>query len=256
MEDNTTERIKQEDKKGIKKFIIFLIGCFLVGMAGGFLTSMFAFRGEGLRQTLETIGEKILIMAPYVYVAFVVIMIAVLTVVIQKHKKIALLWDGDDEEYIEKAEHRLSIDLSIVEMSNIASFLLGAVALYQMIDRGMVHTLLALISLLGYSFFSIAMERTIVNLIKEMNPEKRGSVFSTSFQKEWLESCDEAEILEQGKASSKAFRTMQITCVALVVFLVMFGMTQPIGLLPVISVGIVWSATCLTYFIECDKKRK
>ena len=173
MEDNTTERIKQEDKKGIKKFIIFLIGCFLVGMAGGFLTSMFAFRGEGLRQTLETIGEKILIMAPYVYVAFVVIMIAVLTVVIQKHKKIALLWDGDDEEYIEKAEHRLSIDLSIVEMSNIASFLLGAVALYQMIDRGMVHTLLALISLLGYSFFSIAMERTIVNLIKEMNPEKK-----------------------------------------------------------------------------------
>lgn len=256
MSENVKERIKQEDKKSFGKFIVMLIICLVIGFIGGFCSGYLSDPDTGLVQLLEKAGEKILEIAPYVYLAYGVIMAVIISVRVLKDKKIARKWDGEDEDYIEEAERKLSIDLSIVEMANIISMLLGAISVYQFIDRGLVHAVVALGTMLIYSFFSIVMEGTLVNLEKELNPEKRGSVFGTDFQKKWMESCDEAEILESGKAAIKAFQVMQFVAIAMVVIFTVWGMSEPIGLYAVAGIVVVWGSSALTYFIQCCKKRK
>ncbi len=256
MSENVKERIEQEDKKSIGKFILVLLSCVIVGFIGGFCSGYLSDPDTGIVQLFEKIGEKILEIAPYVYLAYGVIMAVIISVRVQKDKKNARKWDGEDEDYIEEAERKLSIDVSIVEMSTIVSMLLGSIAVYQFIDRGIIHLVIALGTMLAYSFFAMAMERTLVNLEKELNPEKRGSVFSSNFQKEWQASCDEAEILEAGKAAIKAFQVMQIVAIVMVVIFTVWGMSEPIGLYAVVGIVIVWGASALTYFIQCCKKRK
>jgi len=255
MSENVKERIEQEDKKSIGKFILVLLCCVIVGFIGGFCSGYLTDPDTGIVQLFEKIGEKILEIAPYVYLAYGVIMAIIIIVRVQRDKKIARKWDGEDEDYIEDAERKLSIDLSIVEMSNIISMLLGAIAVYQSIDRGIIHVAIAMGTMLAYAFFSVEMEKTLVNLEKELNPEKRGSVLSSDFQKEWQASCDEAEILEAGKAALKAFGVMQVAAIVMIVIFTVWGMTEPIGLYAVVGIVIVWGSSALAYFIQCCKKR-
>lgn len=256
MSENVKERIKQEDKKSIGKFILFLIACLFVGFICGFCSGYLTDPDTGFVQLFEKAGEKILEIAPYVYLTYGIIMAIIIIIRVQKDKKYAREWDGEDEDYIEATERKLSIDISIVEMSNIISMLLGAISVYQFIDRGIVHFVVALGTMLAYSFFSIAMEQALVNLEKELNPEKRGSVFSSNFQKEWMKTCDEAEILESGKAAIKAFQVMQVAAIVMVVIFMVWGMSEPVGLYAVAGIVIVWGSSALTYFIQCCKKRK
>ena len=54
-----------------------------------------------------------------------------------------------------------------------------------------------------------------VNLSKEINPEKKGSVYDIKFQDKWMENCDEAERYTVYKCSFKTFKTMQIVGIVL-----------------------------------------
>ena len=58
---------------------------------------------------------------------------------------------------------------------------------------------------------SCIIQQKAVNLTKEINPEKRGSIYDTKFQDKWLENCDEAERFATYKCSFKTFKVMQLT---------------------------------------------
>ena len=53
----------------------------------------------------------------------------------------------------------------------------------------------------------------IINYTKMLNPEKRGNVLETNFQKEWFESCDEAEKDLIGKAAYASYKALTIAFV-------------------------------------------
>ena len=54
-----------------------------------------------------------------------------------------------------------------------------------------------------------------MNLEKEINPEKKGSIYDMKFQNKWLENCDEAERYMTYKCSFKTFKVMQTVGVVL-----------------------------------------
>ena len=58
---------------------------------------------------------------------------------------------------------------------------------------------------------SCIVQQKLVNLTKEINPEKKGSIYDMKFQDKWLENCDEAERFAVYKCSFKTFKIMQLT---------------------------------------------
>ena len=85
---------------------------------------------------------------------------------------------------------------------------------------------------------------------KEINPEKKGSVYDLKFRKTWIASCDEAEQLQIYRAAFRAYTAMNYA--ALGMFLVCFiGMLSwHFGLLPITMVLFVWLTGVIVYGVE------
>lgn len=84
------------------------------------------------------------------------------------------------------------------------------------------------------------LQQKLVDLTKRLNPEKKGSVYDTKFQKKWYESCDEAERAIIGQCAFKAYQAMVRVCLGLWVVFALGGMFFNWGFLPALAVCIVW----------------
>ena len=87
-------------------------------------------------------------------------------------------------------------------------------------------------------------------LSKEINPEKRGSVYDMKFQERWLESCDEAERRQIGQASYKAYTTLNKFCPYCWGVLFLGNMIFHYGILPSTVVLLVWAVLTVSYTRE------
>ena len=100
------------------------------------------------------------------------------------------------------------------------------------------------------------LQQKIVDCVRLMNPEKRGSVYDMNFNKKWEESCDEAEKFMIYKAAYKAYRVVSILCVFLWMIFVILGMVTGIGFLPTITVIIIWVVLVCVYNYYCIKYQR
>lgn len=72
--------------------------------------------------------------------------------------------------------------------------------------------MLLLVLFIAVLVLAVLLQQKTVDLVKEMNPEKKGSIYDEKFQKLWWESCDEAERRQIGQASYKAYSTASKFC--------------------------------------------
>ncbi len=91
---------------------------------------------------------------------------------------------------------------------------------------------------------------------KQMNPEKRGSVYDTKFHKKWMESYDEAERAIIGQCALKAYQAVTITCLALWAVFALGGMFFSWGFMPAMAVCIIWGVSQSVYCYWCLKLSK
>ena len=106
------------------------------------------------------------------------------------------------------------------------------------------------LGLIAVMVVTVIAQNRIVNFTKEINPEKKGSVYDLKFQKTWIASCDEAEQLQIYRAAFRAYTAMNYA--ALGMFLVCFiGMLSwNFGLLPITMVLFVWLTGVIAYGVE------
>ena len=106
------------------------------------------------------------------------------------------------------------------------------------------------LGLIAVMVVTVTAQNRIVNFTKEINPEKKGSVYDLKFQKTWIASCDEAEQLQIYRAAFRAYTAMNYA--ALGMFLVCFiGMLSwNFGLLPLTMVLFVWLTGVIVYGVE------
>ena len=97
----------------------------------------------------------------------------------------------------------------------------------------------------------IIIQQKVVDLTRELNPEKQGSVYDLKFRKKWLNSCDEAEQKQIGQAAYKAYHVLNTTCPILWVFLILLSFIMEISLLPSFLILLLWGILSLTYILEC-----
>lgn len=248
--EDVRQQIKKEDKKSLGRFILILIvAMFVGGIAGATVTYV------GLMGIVDIVKEGfrlfVIDKAVYYSVALAIVGCILSELFYQKGKKIYGQCGDDAEDaddLIELADRKLGIALTISSVWLIVYMLLMGFS--QCGIHSAVEGILFLVSAVLNLGMVCVYQKKIVNFLKEMNPEKHGSVFDMKFAKEWYKCCDEAERKKIGEASYQSYRATTFTCIVLWLICVL-GMTAlNFGILPMIMVIIIWGVSTVTYCIK------
>lgn len=269
--DNITEveerkaEIRKEDNNKIGLFALILV-------ASGFLGGILGAIGVGLVTTMEKSGMTFVefwnqlqrdfaVPASFLLIILDVTFILISFAFLSKAKK---LWKSemDEDEKYEIVDKNLSISVLLTNVTYFINFAFfgfafyAAMAFVEEVSPNWIHIYMRMFDLVVFTatlFICLAIQKSCVNHTKLMNPEKKGSVYDMKFDKVWYQSCDEAERMQIGIASYKAFRTVNNTLIALMVIFVLGSMFLEIGILPIIIVTVIAMVNNITYAIESIK---
>lgn len=120
----------------------------------------------------------------------------------------------ENEIAYEKADSAYELSLIIASVVIIIIFTIFGItttALPGLTKTNQNEYMLTIMMFLLETVLVLLLQYLAVSGTKKLYPEKRGNIFDTKFQKEWLASCDEAEKQKIGEASYKAYSTMNVT---------------------------------------------
>lgn len=244
-------KIKKEDKHALLKFVIIILISLACGLVVGMLMT-FA-QNNFANLSANFIKETIIIIAPYANLCLLVVSLITVTTLFKKSRNLFNAWDGEDETVLEKMELNLSYAMWIISLSVILSFFFFALGFWKMGQEEDIiirDTIIWFISFIVINIVNVKAQQKIVNLIKEINPEKEGSVYDAKFQQKWVESCDEAQKLLIYKSAYHSFKAITVTCYSLWVFCIVGAFIWDFGLVPVTLVTIIWIVQTTTYSFE------
>lgn len=118
---------------------------------------------------------------------------------------------------------------------------------YVMRLGGRAEALLLLASLVVQLVWITVTQAVTVKATKVIYPEKRGNVLDTKFQKDWYQSCDEAERQQIGQCSYFSFQVMSVIFPLVMLALALLagiGMAEPTWIL---LVGGLWMVQQMSY---------
>lgn len=166
-------------------------------------------------------------------------------------KKAFRSWDGEEEAVMDRAEERLSWALLLTTLAMIGTFFFFSMGTAGLMDGGLRPSIIIVAEMLAACAAIVVFQQKIVDLLKEMNPEKHGSVYDQKFQKIWWESCDENERRQIGQASYKAYTTVSVFCPALWGVLFFGNLVFDYGILPSTVALVIWGVAQVRYTLEC-----
>lgn len=246
-------------KRTVLKSVIAIVLIFLTAGALGFFVGSSSYKLEGLDFSLiKDIAKNALIYATPILFLLTVAFIAVFTLVTYfKSKKTFEKWDGEDEEVIEKAEKLVDTSVSVLTVGMIFTLTLYGAFTYAMnslMNRELFMDLFPITMGFQVLFvldmvFTIVMQRACVELVKKINPEKKGEALSINFQKEWEGSMDEAQKLMTFEAGYKAYKFMNYAFIAAWGLCIM-GSCFGLGLAPTAIVSVLWLLMTVSYLVS------
>jgi hypothetical protein len=237
---------KQSERRIYITFAGVLVGSFLIGVLMG--TGIAALKGTlgGLEQLWSRIRQLAVYVMPVVFAGYNAVLFAVSLHIYHKNKRLADLWDGEDEEVIDRIEHQLNFPMLFASISMILNYMffviLVELAAFTELSKAASRVVMALnigIFVLGFAWY-IVVAKLVVELEKRLNPEKRGNVLDLKFTKRWEESCDEAEKQVIGQCAYKAFGTTNTTCMILWLIAFLSEFTFHTGVFPVVCICVIW----------------
>lgn len=252
---------RTQDKKAFGKFIAIII---ISAIGGGFLGILSVKAAKGVDDVAAVFYRIGSVIAPFGNIALTTVILIVVAVMVGRARKMFQAWDGEDEEAADRIDIKLTYALTVVGVNNIMSFFLFAAGIYVLSDLGddpynlpkAVKLAAAFIGLFYAMLVNTLFQKIIVNLTKELNPEKQGSIYDVKFQKTWFASCDEAERMQVFMSSYKAYMTGTYTC--LILWMICFAgmLVWDWGMMPITMVMIVWLSMTLSYSREAIRLSK
>ncbi len=115
---------------------------------------------------------------------------------------------------------------------------------------------ITIVAIIAVSIEAIIFQQKCVDTVKQINPEKKASVYDIRFEKKWIDDCDEAEKIIIGKCAYKAYSTTNIVCMVLSLILAICALVFNIGFLPSLTVCLVWIINISVYFKEAMRYSK
>ena len=242
------DEIKQANRKALPKFLLFAAVCAIVGGVIGYFSGHSAAKGgmDPLVGMMKEAGAFFgMYVAPWMLAAIAVVVPAVCIPIYRRAKKLVAAWDGEDEGISDTIDRKLSVVIWFTNAVLILSYFLiaasysGGFAAFDSKSRTIVF-------FIGVAAFfvilveSIAFQQKCVDTAKQMNPEKKASVYDMRFRKKWMEDCDEAEKIMIGKCAFKAYLATNAVS----------ALVLDIGFLPSLTVCLVWIVNLSVYCRE------
>ncbi len=235
------KELKKENRKALKILIIVMI---LSGLGGGILgTALSLLEGSTFVEHLQTMAKQMFqVMIPWgipvTMLAFQLPAIVLLGNARKKYKN----WDGEEEKTAEIIDKILNTVLFLCNLS-------VPLCIFFMSCMRKRMTVIEFIEFLISVFIAMGIQQKSVDLIRLMNPEKKGSVYDFQFQRKWFESCDEAEQKKVGEASYKSYKITQMSC--MILWLILYILDA--GVLPIFVVLLILVISSVSYMIEAMK---
>ena len=238
------DSVKQDNRRALPKFLAVVVCAALLGGIGGFFGAMAADEGtlEAIRAGLDRMMRLI---GPWGIPASGVLLLFPAWLCYRSACKQYGAWDPDSEEGTEEIERRMNLSMLLTTLGMIFDFFFLA-ASFQF-AQPLLNSALFLLSLVCITL----LQQKIVDLVRRINPEKRGSVYDVHFQKKWMDSCDEAERRQMGQAAHKAFVAATYVCFGLWLGLFLLDRVFDTGLLPMVLVLVILGVMQVTYTLEC-----
>ena len=247
--NNTKER-----KAGIVyiRFAGIMLLCAALGGVAGFC---FAMAGDAFLQAAEDINRALAALGLW-WFAPGYGLLALSTIYYLWGKSLLPRVEADDAAFRE-ADRRLCLALILSGAAMVWMFIAMCMAVQSPEPQEFWLLVSALVLQLVWM---VAIQALTVQATKAIYPEKRGNVFDTRFQKDWYQSCDEAERFQIGQCSLFSFRIMSVVFILamlILCFLASSGMAQPGW---VLLVGGLWmiqqmSYQCMAYHLDHGKKK-
>ena len=247
---NEEKRIenKKSDKKALMIFIPVLILSgvigFLVGGLGNYMEENLAdVIAKGIVNLLSTI-------TPYANLVMNAFSITICTIILLHVKKRIVAWDGEDEEVYEKIDGKLSTVLVICNIVFILSYFFFGAGFEYVLGVKEYDAIAMLCYFIGFIIAlgaNMIIQARVVNLYKEMNPEKQGSVYAFDFSKKWEQSSDEAERIKIYKAAFKSYNFCSTFYIFLWLCCLLGNQIWHYGIMPATIVIIVWLVQFISY---------
>ena len=215
------QEIRREDKKAFKRFAITLVLAFVVGIGVGFGSFLVQDIMENA-SFMETALGVIKYIAIYGGYVLTTVLLVISLVLYKKSRGEYTAWDEENDEVLCNIETKLSYVMwfsNLILYSSYFFFSTGVWAVDIVEAKGALEqndtvfwfSFGAVLLHIAYAMAAACIiQQKAVNLEKEINPEKVGSIYDMKFQDKWLETCDEAERYTTYKCSFKTFKTMQI----------------------------------------------
>lgn len=252
---------KKEDKKAFKKFFGVLVLAFFIGIIVGIGS---AFIGDVLENqpVKDAFLTALQYLAMYGGYFFTTVLLIVSIVLYKKSRKEYIAWDEEDEEVLEGMETKISYVIWFSNLIMFGSYFFFATGVWaaDLVEikgalkqdaTGFWFSLGAVFLHMAYALIvSCIIQQKAVNLTKEINPEKRGSIYDTKFQDKWLANCDEAERFAVYKCSFKTFKVMQLTGMVLWVICLIGQMIFGTGVFATIIVTLFMIIQISVYSVQ------
>ncbi len=239
---------KSENRKALPKFFLTLLAAGVIGgVAGG--VSVFAGRwmqNHGL-DSLPALLQAVSLWALPVSAA---VLLGMGLYLYRAAGRAFRDWDGEEESVMEQAEEKLSWALLWDSLAMIVSFFFFTGGTVGLMREDIFPSMVAVAEFVLVCALEVFLQQKIVDLTKQMNPEKKGSVYDKEFRKIWWESCDENERRQIGQASYKAFTTVSVLCPALWGVLFFGNIIFDYGILPSTVALVIWGVAQVSYSLE------
>lgn len=252
---NKREENRKENRHALGKFLIVLVAAGILGGVVGFLSEMMNLSLQELfGEAYRLIYDNML----WIMIVFAVIFQVIMWSFIIGAKKLFSQWSGDEDATSKK------IDIKIGHVMVIANILMiGSLIMFGWRTSGIIasngdysETMILVVVFIVNAAGVIIGQKMAVDLTKEMNPEKKGSVFDTNFQKKWLETCDERERQQTYQCAWQAFKVMNIVFVVALLLCFFLSDIAGIGTAPGVIVGILWLIQTSIYSVYAIKLSK
>ena len=258
------DEIKQANRKALPEFLLFVVVCTIVGGVIGYYSGYGAAKGgiDKLAGIMKETGAFFgTYLAPWLMLALAVIVPVVCITIYRSAKKLVAAWDGEDEDISDTVDRKLSAVIWITSADLILSYFLiaasysGGMAIFDDKKRTILF-FIGIAAFFGIMAEAIIIQQKCVDTAKQMNPEKKASVYDMRFQKKWMENCDEAEKIMIGKCAFKAYSATNVVCTVLAIVLAVCALVFDIGFLPSLTVCLVWIVNLSAYCKEAMRYSK
>lgn len=249
MENNA---VKKDNRKALPKYLLILFTAGICGGVAGFAAGWLGH--ENLSETIAAAVESALTAAaPWALLCTSCVSLLAVFLLYRGAKALFTDWDGEDEAVMDLADEKLNWALLCTSAQLVLDMFFFAAAQGSSSKTALLSVLFFLVS----AFALVFSQQKIVDLTRQMNPEKQGSVYDTKFRKKWLESCDEAEQKQIGQAACQAFNAVNVLCPALWVVLLMLSFAFSFDLLlPAFTVCLIWLVLNVSYCLACIRLEK